>query len=245
LRRAFPDGTGRKETLRQSVVTRPEDTLDYHVAPATSPGGTTPSRARRGVSTLARRPHRAIGTVALLSAVLGLVVAPPALADAPAPEEESAAFEVQFLTMMIDHHQMAVHMSEMCLERAVHDELVELCEEIATSQSAEIQLMQGWLADWYGIDHEPSMDDTAHHEQMEHLATLSGEEFEQAFLEMMIEHHRMAVVEGVDCLRNAGHRELRGLCAGIVGTQLREIVQMQVWLCRWYGRCDFRSPLAA
>lgn len=62
---------------------------------------------------------------------------------------------------------------------------------------------------------------------------------------MMVEHHAMAVVEGMECLRQASHHELRALCANIVSSQIREIVQMQVWLCLWYGECDFRNPLAA
>ena len=181
----------------------------------------------------------------LVAAFLGLLFAPPASADAPAADPDAAAFEVEFLTMMIDHHQMAVHMSEMCLDKAVHEDLLDLCESIMTSQAAEIVQMQAWLSDWYGIEHEPSMDDPAHHQHMEHLETLSGEAFEVAFLEMMIEHHAMAVVDGQECLRESAHRELRSLCAGIVRTQLREIVQMQVWLCRWYGECEFRNPLAA
>lgn len=216
----------------------------HHHTPASASAG-SPGADGPGLRRAGRRHRRAAGAAALLCVLLGLLLPTPASADAPAANDETAAFEVQFLTMMIDHHQMALHMSELCLERAVHDELVGLCEQIASSQSAEIETMQGWLAEWYGIDHEPSMDDPAHHGQMEHLATLSGEEFEQAFLEMMIEHHAMAVVEALECLGDAGHRELRGLCAGIVGSQLREIVRMQVWLCRWYGHCDFRSPLAA
>lgn len=36
----------------------------------------------------------------------------------------------------------------------------------------------------------------------------------------------------------AEHRELLRLCRSIVMTQLREIRQMQMWLCRWYGECD-------
>lgn len=206
-----------------------------------------PSLNRAAVASPPRAPRRRriLGTVGLLAAFSGLVLAPPASADAPASDPEATSFEVEFLTMMIDHHQMAVHMSEMCVDKAIHEQLVGLCESIMTSQAAEIAQMQAWLADWYGIDHEPSMDDPAHHEQMERLATLSGEEFEVAFLEMMVEHHAMAVIEGRECLREAAHRELRRLCAGIVGTQLREIVRMQVWLCLWYDECDFRLPLAA
>ena len=56
-----------------------------------------------------------------------MVTAPAAVADAPASSEQTARFEVDFLTGMIDHHHMAVMMSQMCLEKAVHDDLVAAC----------------------------------------------------------------------------------------------------------------------
>jgi uncharacterized protein (DUF305 family) len=186
--------------------------------------------------TRSRSARRALLAAAM--AVTALVVAPPASADAPAGDPEVAAYEVEFLTMMIDHHQMAVHMSELCLERAVHDKLSRLCERIMETQAEEIALMQSWLLDWYGIEHEPAMDDPAHHEQMMMLQELSGEAFEAAFLAMMISHHAMAVEDGSECVATAEHRELRTLCRRIVASQQREIMQMRMWLCRWYGECD-------
>lgn len=189
--------------------------------------------------TCCRRGLGRLIAVTSLALVTALVVATPASANAPAASPRAAEFEVQFLEDMIDHHQMALHMGELCLEKAVHDELGGLCETIIASQAAEIEAMQGWLSGWYGIDHEPMMNDPAHHQQMEELGRLSGAQFEIAFLQMMSEHHAMAVGEGLQCLRSAEHSELRGLCGEIVVTQLAEIAQMERWLCRWYGDCRF------
>ena len=50
-----------------------------------------------------------------------------------------------FLRMMIPHHQDAIDMSEEALERAEHPELKELAQTIIDEQSAEIELMQGYL----------------------------------------------------------------------------------------------------
>lgn len=71
------------------------------------------------------------------------------------------------------------------------------------------------------------------------LEELSDGEYEIAFLQMMSELHAMAVEEGQECLSTAEHRELLRLCRSIVLTQLREICEMEVWLCRWYGDCSF------
>jgi uncharacterized protein (DUF305 family) len=52
-----------------------------------------------------------------------------------------------FLRMMIPHHQMAVDMSEKALEDAENPELKDLAQKIKDEQTAEIKLMEGYLAD--------------------------------------------------------------------------------------------------
>jgi uncharacterized protein (DUF305 family) len=175
--------------------------------------------------------------------LLTLALAPPAAADTPARDKRAARFEVAFMREMIDHHEMGVHMAHPCIEKAVHADLRRLCRSIARVQAAEIKTMQKWLRDWYRIDHQPSMDHPGHHRDMQTLESLSGAKFEIAFLELMIEHHLPAVEEGMECLEEAEHAKLKRLCQGIVTSQVREINQMQVWLCKWYKRCDFRDPL--
>ena len=56
------------------------------------------------------------------------------------------ATDAMFLRMMIPHHQMAVDMSDQALDgNAEHPELEELAQTIRDEQSAEIELMQGYL----------------------------------------------------------------------------------------------------
>ena len=178
------------------------------------------------------RKHTVILT--LLSFALSAI---PALqADAPAPRRGQAKFEVRFLTDMIDHHHMAVMMGMLCEERAVHEELRDLCHEMVAAQTSEIERMQAWLEDWYGITHEPEMK-KKDHKMMNRLADLSGEEFEIEFLTMMIRHHEKAIREGMHCIDRAYHPELIELCQSIVQMQTEEILLMEQWLCEWYDRC--------
>lgn len=145
----------------------------------------------------------------------------------------AARFEIRFMESMIDHHAMAVHMAEMCVEHAVHEELRAMCGEMITAQTAEIESMQAWLLDWYGITAEPD------HMGMDQMGMHGdhGEEFEIMFLRMMIRHHATAVRDGSRCLYRAEHDELLDLCGDIVTTQSEEIQTMRGWLCDWYGRC--------
>lgn len=55
------------------------------------------------------------------------------------------ATDEMFLRMMIPHHQMAVDMADQALEEAERPELKELAQTIRDEQSAEIELMQGYL----------------------------------------------------------------------------------------------------
>lgn len=141
--------------------------------------------------------------------------------------------ELDFLTQMIPHHQEAVDSARQLLTVSTRPELRQLAEAIIEAQSREIALMQGWLAAWYpeaehNADYTPMMRD---------LSGFSPEEAERAFLEDMIEHHRMAVMMARQLLmRNlAEHEEVAALAQDIVATQTAEIAQLQSWLRDWYG----------
>jgi uncharacterized protein (DUF305 family) len=179
---------------------------------------------------------RFMAPVAAMIAVLALTSS--TLASGPAPDKATAKYEVDFLTDMIDHHAMAVEMAEMCVDKAVHEPLAEMCESIVTSQSAQIDLMQGWLSNWYGLTHEPEMT-PGMMAQMERLASMSGERFEISFMKMMIRHHWQAMIEAEGCLDRAWHQDLLGLCGEIISAQSAEIRQLQDWLCEWYDFCGY------
>lgn len=157
----------------------------------------------------------------------------PSQADAPAPRKSQANYEIRFMTMMIDHHMSAVLMGQLCVERAVHPELIALCEEMVATQLEEIATMQSWLADWYGITHEPQVKpgDLA---DIRKLSELTGAEFEIEFMETMIKHHLKAVMMGMHCVEKAYHPELIAMCQEMVAMQLHEIELMCGWLESWY-----------
>ena len=184
-------------------------------------------------SSLTPNSPSALGPTADLTQVRAV---PGEIKSAAPATKPAANFEVKFLTNMIDHHHMAVMMATMCLEKAVHGELEALCNDIVTSQSQEIEMMQSWLQSWYGITYAPMMK-PGDMKMMERMEALSGEEFEIMFMEMMIRHHSSAIREAEKCLDKASHPELHSLCTSMIETQSAEIDQMETWLCQWYGRC--------
>lgn len=190
--------------------------------------------------------RQALASIAALTLTLVglLALGSPAQADAPAPDRQTARYEVRFMTTMIDHHAMAIEMSQICLDKAVHPELENMCSQIIAAQQSEIETMQGWLAAWYGVEHEPTMS-TGDVRSMKKLERLEGADFEIAFMKSMSRHHWKAVAEAEKCVETAYHDELVSMCEDIIAAQLAEIDQMQNWLCQWYDRCEGRPSKTA
>lgn len=66
------------------------------------------------------------------------------------------------------------------------------------------------------------------------LCTASGP-FDEAFLRMMIPHHRSAVAMAQVALVRGVHPEIKQPAQAIIDAQQRELAQMEGWLATWYG----------
>ncbi len=102
--------------------------------PATGSMGMRPSDERG--STEASRPNVHMG---------GMTGEPEVLASV-----SDAAFDREFITEMIPHHEMAVMMAQMLAAGTSRPEMKQLAANIIASQSSEIEAMRGWLTTWYG-----------------------------------------------------------------------------------------------
>lgn len=63
----------------------------------------------------------------------------------------------------------------------------------------------------------------------------TGDAFDRAFLEGMIEHHEGAVSMAEEALTSAKHEELKTMARNIITAQEKEIEQMNTWQKNWYG----------
>ena len=167
--------------------------------------------------------------LAALLAVTGTAVAAgPVAADEPAPHRSEARFEVKFMTQTIDHHFLAVKMGELCLEKATapppfsDGTLRATCVNIVAAQNAQIQKLQTWLADWYGIEKEPTLPPGGE-QTLRKLQREDGENFDVDVSKRFIEHHRQLIPRAERCTEEAAHQELADLCAMMVQAQLEEI----------------------
>lgn len=70
------------------------------------------------------------------------------------------------------------------------------------------------------------------------LRDKSGEEYDAAFLRLMIEHHEGALDMAELSAARAEHVEVKRLSEGIIEAQEREIAQMRRWQEQWGYEAD-------
>ena len=174
--------------------------------------------------------------------VLGIVVVQFLRPSTPMMMD-SSSMDYQFINQMIPHHEDAITMSELALEKAEHEEIKTLAQSIITSQSKEIEQMQGWQKDWFsslfiskalahGTSHGLNMGLMGNESDLEELG--NAQPFDKKFIEEMIPHHQMAVMMAQMVWNTTNREEMKQLAKNIVTAQNQEIDQMRNWYNQWY-----------
>ncbi|WP_167880319.1 DUF305 domain-containing protein [Nocardioides guangzhouensis] len=162
-------------------------------------------------------------------------------APTPSRTEHNAA-DVAFATGMIPHHAGAGRMVDLTRGRPLDPAVETLAERIMTVQVPETETMVDWLAEWgepipetirdhvnshggHGGAASDEMKDMA--EDVEELEQASDAEFQERFLELMIEHHEDAVDMAEEHLAEGQYLPARRLATQIRRTQQREIATME------------------
>lgn len=161
-----------------------------------------------------------------------------AQADEPAPRPQQRQREIDYITFSIDHHAMGVLMAQIGIEKATDPRLIAVSHQIAQSQAAEIQELQGWLHDWYGQTHEPMMM-PGDQEMLDYLDALpEGEAFDTAYSVLFIQHHATIIARSREDRPRFYHHELRQFASMVIQNQTREIthVFLPVLFDYWFRR---------
>jgi uncharacterized protein (DUF305 family) len=155
--------------------------------------------------------------------------------------------DAKFMQDMIMHHAQAVEMTALIDSHTENKELRSLGARISHSQSDEIKFMKRWLTAREeptapAMHHMPGMDMSSHEmlmpgmltaKQMDALRNAKGEEFDQLFLNGMIQHHNGALVMVKDLFDTAGagqDAELFNFATDVDSGQRAEIKIMQSML---------------
>ncbi|MBA2390528.1 MAG: DUF305 domain-containing protein [Geodermatophilaceae bacterium] len=142
--------------------------------------------------------------------------------------------DVAFVTGMIPHHRQAVEMSQMVGGADASPEVQALAERIAAAQGPEIDTMTGFLEDWdqpvpdeMDMDSMGDMDGMMSDSDMQELMGLSGPQFDERFLTMMIEHHAGAIADAQQEQQDGQNADAMDLAEQIEAAQAEEITEME------------------
>ena len=161
--------------------------------------------------------------------------------------------DMNFVHMMIPHHQQAVEMSDIILaKQGIDPRVVDLAKQIKAAQGPEIEKMQGWMSQrgpgmdhggmsgMPGMDHGgmsgmpgmggmgdmAGMDGMMSSAEMDALKSAQGVDASKLFLTGMIKHHQGALTMAQDEIKNGQFPDAVTMAKSILDSQQKEIDTM-------------------
>jgi uncharacterized protein (DUF305 family) len=182
------------------------------------------------------RPWGLIALLVVVSLTAGFVAAVALRPSAPG----DASAEAGFARDMVVHHSQAVEMAEVVRART-HDPVIRLlATDIVLTQQSQIGRLQGWLDVWRlpatGMDEAMTwmghptpglMPGMATPDDVDSLRTLSPDEMDVRFLQLMVPHHQAGILMADAIQDMTDEQEVLSLARGIAGSQASEIDYMR------------------
>ncbi|WP_412872336.1 DUF305 domain-containing protein [Curtobacterium flaccumfaciens] len=146
--------------------------------------------------------------------------------------------DVMFTQGMLPHHQQAIEMSDMLLDKGsdVDADVVTLAKQIKAEQAPEIKTMTGWLKAWgeptesssmSGMDHSSMSGGMMSDSDMDALDKASAADAGKLYLEQMVEHHTSAVDMAKTEVDKGKNTDAIAMAKSIVSSQTEQITQMK------------------
>lgn len=144
-------------------------------------------------------------------------------------------FEAGYVNRIIPHHEGAVEMAEMVVDRAPHDQVRRVAARIIEDQEREIELLTSFLRDELGKELDRDERQVMSDAMMGEIEDAEPEMAEKMFLLMMREHHQTAVEMGELVIEKATSRVIREQAEGMVRSQREEQAEFARYLQQFYG----------
>jgi uncharacterized protein (DUF305 family) len=156
--------------------------------------------------------------------------------------------DVTFAREMIPHHQQAIEMAQLAESRAGSPRVRELATKIEAAQGPEIERLTSWLKSWgvaVATGSMPMGDHGAHGtapggassdagmmspNDIATLRPLSGNGFDEAFLNIMIKHHEGAIAMANTESAVGQYAPAITMARAIASSQQSEVDQMKALL---------------
>jgi uncharacterized protein (DUF305 family) len=186
-------------------------------------------------------------TLAAAAATLTLTLAGCTSSGAASDGKGHNDADVDFAGDMIQHHAQALEMVDLTLGRELDPEVADLSEQIRAAQAPEIEKMADWLEEWdepvpptsrdhanaHAEEHGESMEMDSDMpgmmsaDEMAALEDASDKEFQDMWLEMMVDHHEGAVEMAENEVEDGENAKAVSLAEDIIGAQEKEIATMK------------------
>lgn len=184
----------------------------------------------------------------LIGLIAGMLVAPAFRGDVnrAVTAVGSDGIDKHFIEQMIPHHEGAIEMAKVGLEKGKRPEVISLANDIIEAQTKEISDMRSWYQGWFGAQ----VPVTSQHNMgnshmmggsMVHMGGMSGDmeslksaqDFDQEFIRQMISHHEMAVMMAQMLAASTERPEMKQLASNVITSQAKEIEMMRSWAEAW------------
>ena len=150
-----------------------------------------------------------------------------------------AELDAAFISGMIAHHQAAIEMATVEVERGTNAGAKAMAQRIIDAQTTEIadlradaqrldvtvddDMMSGSMGELMGVPISMASD------EMDEMVA-EADNVDMMFLQMMIPHHASAVVMATEERDNGSDTELKAMAAKVVEDQAKEIGELQAML---------------
>ena len=153
--------------------------------------------------------------------------------------------DIAFATDMIPHHAQALVMVDLVRGRDVDTAVTELADQVSAAQTPEIETMADWLEEWGepvpatqrdhahgdgdvgGMDMGDEMPGMMSNDELDELEHAPDAEFQDLWLQMMIEHHQGAIDMAETEVADGEYADAVAMAADIRDGQQAEIDQME------------------
>ncbi len=161
---------------------------------------------------------------------------PPSSTTSLAPSAPNDA-DVMFAQMMVAHHGQGIEIARLAATRAGHPDVKTLAAAVETTQTAERQTMAGWLRTW---GKPPTADAGTHaahggmpgtsNIEIRSVKAKSGDDFDRAFLNMLIAHQDDAIQMARSETAGGAHAHAKAMADRIDKSRSAQITQMLAML---------------
>lgn len=142
--------------------------------------------------------------------------------------------EIDFLKMMIMHHQGAINMANLQLHEGKNDSLKRTAQKIIKEQQAEITQFNNYVASITVNNSVPAFG----MEQMDNMMKMGKSsdtqfitgDIDNDFATLMILHHQAAIENSQAFLKYGNDVQIKTWAQKIIDTQKMEIMELSNWL---------------